>query len=270
MHRTLCHRRFGPVNTRRSWTIRSSGCAASRSRCPRRPRSQPRRGGFFCRVSGQAVRLRRRPPPRRRPPRVLVRGAARRAGGADRRRSRPVLPAALRRAPRLARRAHRPRPGLGPRSPRSSATPTARWRQDACRRGSTGTYPRRTWTSLPSSRSSTRRWPASRRSSTSTSCAPKWPSLEEQASVPDLWDDTDNAQKVTSRLSFVQGEIRRVEDLRRRVDDAQVLWDLAEEADDAGVRAEAEAEVGRSAQGDRRARGAHAARRASTTRARRW
>jgi peptide chain release factor 2 len=67
--------------------------------------------------------------------------------------------------------------------------------------------------------------------------------LEEQASVPDLWNDPENAQKVTSRLSFVQGEVRRVEDLRRRVDDAQVLWDMAEEADDAQYRAEAEAEA---------------------------
>jgi peptide chain release factor 2 len=57
--------------------------------------------------------------------------------------------------------------------------------------------------------------------------------LEQQASAPDLWDDTDNAQKVTSRLSYVQGEIRRVEDLRRRLDDAQTLWELAEEMDDA-------------------------------------
>jgi peptide chain release factor 2 len=67
--------------------------------------------------------------------------------------------------------------------------------------------------------------------------------LEKQASAPDLWDDLDNAQKVNSRLSYVQGEIRRVEDLRRRVDDTQTLWDLAEEMDDADSRAEAEAEV---------------------------
>jgi peptide chain release factor 2 len=67
--------------------------------------------------------------------------------------------------------------------------------------------------------------------------------LEQQAAAPDLWNDTEHAQKVTSRLSFVQGEIRRVEDLRRRVDDAQVLWDLAEEMDDADSRAEAENEV---------------------------
>ena len=67
--------------------------------------------------------------------------------------------------------------------------------------------------------------------------------LEEQAAAPDLWNDTENAQKVTSRLSYVQGEIRRVEELRRRVDDAQTLWDLAEEMDDADSRTEAETEV---------------------------
>jgi peptide chain release factor 2 len=67
--------------------------------------------------------------------------------------------------------------------------------------------------------------------------------LEQQAAAPDLWNDTENAQRITSRLSFVQGEIRRVEDQRRRLDDAQVLWDLAEEADDAASRTEVETEL---------------------------
>ncbi len=67
--------------------------------------------------------------------------------------------------------------------------------------------------------------------------------LERQASVPDLWDDGDHAQQVTSRLSNVQGEIRRVEDLRRRLDDAQTLWDLAEEMDDPDSRTEVEADL---------------------------
>ena len=67
--------------------------------------------------------------------------------------------------------------------------------------------------------------------------------LERQASAPDLWDDPANAQRVTSRLSYAQGEIRRVEELRRRTDDAQVLWELAEEANDDGYKAEAEAEL---------------------------
>jgi peptide chain release factor 2 len=67
--------------------------------------------------------------------------------------------------------------------------------------------------------------------------------LQQQAAAPDLWNDTDNAQKITSRLSFVQGEMRRVEDLRRRLDDAQVLWDLAEEVDDPASRTEVEGEL---------------------------
>jgi peptide chain release factor 2 len=71
--------------------------------------------------------------------------------------------------------------------------------------------------------------------------------LEQQASAPDLWDDPDKAQKVTSRLSYAQGEIRRVEDLRRRTDDAQTLWEMAAEEPNAmdaeSVFVEAEAEA---------------------------
>jgi peptide chain release factor 2 len=68
--------------------------------------------------------------------------------------------------------------------------------------------------------------------------------LEQQAAAPDLWDNVERAQQVTSRLSNVHGEIRRVEDLRRRLDDAQTLWDLAQEMDDADSRAEVESELG--------------------------
>jgi peptide chain release factor 2 len=67
--------------------------------------------------------------------------------------------------------------------------------------------------------------------------------LEQQASAPNLWDDLEHAQQINSRLSYVQGEMRRVEDLRRRLDDTQTLWDLAEEMDDADSRVEAEAEL---------------------------
>jgi peptide chain release factor 2 len=67
--------------------------------------------------------------------------------------------------------------------------------------------------------------------------------LEQQASAPDLWDDVENAQKLTSRLSYVQGEVRRLEELRRRLDDAETLWGLAEEMDDADSRTEVESEL---------------------------
>ncbi|GAA2242127.1 MULTISPECIES: peptide chain release factor 2 [Kitasatospora] len=67
--------------------------------------------------------------------------------------------------------------------------------------------------------------------------------LEEEAAAPDLWDDVANAQKVTSRLSFLQGELRKVQTLRGRVDDLAVLFELAESEDDADTRAEAEGEL---------------------------
>jgi peptide chain release factor 2 len=67
--------------------------------------------------------------------------------------------------------------------------------------------------------------------------------LEAQASVPDLWNDPENAQKVTSKLSNVQGRLRRVEDLRRRVDDAELMWEMAEAESDEGSKAEVEAEL---------------------------
>ncbi|MET0896723.1 MAG: peptide chain release factor 2 [Mycobacterium sp.] len=57
--------------------------------------------------------------------------------------------------------------------------------------------------------------------------------LEHEASDPNLWDDQARAQKVTSNLSHAQTELRRVEELRQRVDDLPVLYELAAEEDGA-------------------------------------
>ncbi|MEU9122736.1 peptide chain release factor 2 [Streptomyces sp. NPDC048506] len=67
--------------------------------------------------------------------------------------------------------------------------------------------------------------------------------LEEQAAAPSLWDDPESAQKVTSQLSYLQGQLRRAEELRSRVDDLEVLFELADAEDDEDARAEAEAEL---------------------------
>jgi peptide chain release factor 2 len=67
--------------------------------------------------------------------------------------------------------------------------------------------------------------------------------LEEQAARPDLWDDPDAAQKVTSQLSHRQSELRKVEELRSRLDDLPVLYELAEEDEgDAAAAADADTE----------------------------
>ena len=53
--------------------------------------------------------------------------------------------------------------------------------------------------------------------------------LEHEASDPNLWDDQARAQKVTSELSHTQGELRRVEELRQRLEDLPVMYELAAE-----------------------------------------
>ncbi|MFH8680075.1 peptide chain release factor 2 [Streptomyces lydicus] len=67
--------------------------------------------------------------------------------------------------------------------------------------------------------------------------------LEEQAAAPSLWDDPESAQKVTSQLSYLQGQLRRAEELRGRVDDLEVLFELADAEGDEDARAEAETEL---------------------------
>ena len=68
--------------------------------------------------------------------------------------------------------------------------------------------------------------------------------LEHEASDPNLWDDQTRAQKVTSELSHTQGELRRVEELRQRLEDLPVLYEMAaEEAGSSGDDALAEADA---------------------------
>lgn len=67
--------------------------------------------------------------------------------------------------------------------------------------------------------------------------------LEDQVAAPDLWNDQDRAQKVTSRLSTLQGEVNRIESLSRRLDDLSVLYELAASEEDDDTREEADREL---------------------------
>ena len=67
--------------------------------------------------------------------------------------------------------------------------------------------------------------------------------LEEQVAAPDLWDDQQNAQRVTGRLSGLQGEIERFADLSGRIDDLAIMVQLGQEEGDAATLAEAEREL---------------------------
>jgi peptide chain release factor 2 len=57
--------------------------------------------------------------------------------------------------------------------------------------------------------------------------------LSEQAGQPDLWNDQERAQEVTSRLSRAQAQLRHITELRRRFDDLPVLYELADEEEGA-------------------------------------
>ena len=67
--------------------------------------------------------------------------------------------------------------------------------------------------------------------------------LNDQAGAPDLWDDAANAQKVTSALSHRQSELKRITELQAKLDDLDVLIDMAREAADADAAAEAASEL---------------------------
>ncbi len=66
--------------------------------------------------------------------------------------------------------------------------------------------------------------------------------LEAEAARPDLWDDVDHAQQVSSKLVHRQSDLRKVTDLRQRVEDLEVLYELSEAEGDEASIAEADAE----------------------------
>jgi peptide chain release factor 2 len=67
--------------------------------------------------------------------------------------------------------------------------------------------------------------------------------LSEQAGVPDLWDDTDKAQKVTSDLSHRQAELAKIVSIASRLDDLEIMVELANDESDAAAAYEAKAEL---------------------------
>nr|WP_272955500.1 peptide chain release factor 2 [Pedococcus badiiscoriae] len=68
--------------------------------------------------------------------------------------------------------------------------------------------------------------------------------LEAKASAPDLWDDPDAAQLVTSALSRANAEYERVVEMDSRIEDLEVLVEMGtEDGGDAATMVEAEREL---------------------------
>jgi peptide chain release factor 2 len=67
--------------------------------------------------------------------------------------------------------------------------------------------------------------------------------LGEEVAAPDLWDDQTNAQRVTGRLSILQGDLDRFTNLQDRLDDLGILLELAQEEGDADSLREAQGDL---------------------------
>jgi peptide chain release factor 2 len=68
--------------------------------------------------------------------------------------------------------------------------------------------------------------------------------LRERSASPDLWNDPDEARSVSRKLSRYEGLFETVDGLESQIEDAEVLLELAAEADDADSRREAMGQLG--------------------------
>jgi peptide chain release factor 2 len=67
--------------------------------------------------------------------------------------------------------------------------------------------------------------------------------LRDRSADPELWADQDQAQAVTRRLSYLEGELARLATLKGRLDDVAVMFELAESENDEPTREEAGREL---------------------------
>ena len=67
--------------------------------------------------------------------------------------------------------------------------------------------------------------------------------LRERSADPSLWEDQENAQAVGRRLSYLEAELSRLEGLHSRLDDLQVMFELAESEHDEPTMQEALSEL---------------------------
>ncbi|GAA4282827.1 peptide chain release factor 2 [Brevibacterium daeguense] len=67
--------------------------------------------------------------------------------------------------------------------------------------------------------------------------------LTEAAAAPDLWDNPDEAQQVTSKLSHRQSTLEKLEKFDSRIEDVELLVSMSQEEGDQESLAEAAAEI---------------------------
>jgi peptide chain release factor 2 len=65
------------------------------------------------------------------------------------------------------------------------------------------------------------------------------PQLETEMGRPDLWDDAERARAVQTEFTAVRDDLALYDRLATGIDDAETLWELSREEDDASLEAEA-------------------------------
>jgi len=68
-------------------------------------------------------------------------------------------------------------------------------------------------------------------------------SLEVEAANPDIWNDQETAQRVTSQLSRLKSKKQKLDDVAARLDDLKVLIEMANAEDDSETKLEARGEL---------------------------
>jgi peptide chain release factor 2 len=63
--------------------------------------------------------------------------------------------------------------------------------------------------------------------------------LRERSADPGLWDDPEQGQAVTRRLAYLDGELSRLASLHSRLDDTELMFELASDENDETARGEA-------------------------------
>jgi len=61
--------------------------------------------------------------------------------------------------------------------------------------------------------------------------------------APDFWNDPDEANRTVSRMKALRAKMDPVQETSKAVEEASLLWEMAEEADDAATREEVDRQV---------------------------
>ena len=67
--------------------------------------------------------------------------------------------------------------------------------------------------------------------------------LRDRSADPELWADQAQAQAVTRRLSYLEGQLTQLAVLKQRLDDVAIMFELAESENDEPTREEAAREL---------------------------